>query len=112
MMASSLKTCLKRLTVQMRCCPTHGTLLYCALYRYTWTSTEAEWKELEPLAGRIALYLDQIQPSGQVCRDCRADLWCRECYESQARQIHVPDDLLSPEELARNTDLLQHMQQW
>jgi hypothetical protein len=109
MITLSLKARLKRLAKQLGCCPTHGTPLYCALCCYSWTGTEAEWQELEPLANRISSYLDQIQPSGRVCRTCQGDLWCRSCYESAARQSSVPDDLFTPEELSHYTQLLQHM---
>jgi hypothetical protein len=109
MIAPRLKARLKRLAVHLRCRPTHGTPLWCGLCDYKWTGTDGEFAELAPLAERLSPYFAHLPPSGQICR-CGWRLWCRPCYETAAATIHVPDDLMTPEELTRYTELLQHMQ--
>jgi hypothetical protein len=107
MMASRLKTRLHRLAAHMRCCPTHGTPLLCVC-DYKWMGTSEELDELAPLSARLSPYFNHLPPSGQICR-CGGRLWCGPCYETAAAKIHVPDDLMTPEERERYTTLLQHM---
>jgi hypothetical protein len=70
------ETRLRALATRLRCCAQHLTPLFC-LHAYEWTSTEAEWKELEPLADRLSPYVKRIRPSDQHCEQCGEDLWCR-----------------------------------
>jgi hypothetical protein len=89
-------------------CPLHGSLLQCEC-QYTWRGTDAEFRELMPLAERLGPYFDQIPPSGRRCQ-CGGQLWCRVCYEAAARQIVAPPDPFAAEERARYVELLAHLE--
>jgi hypothetical protein len=108
-MSLSLCTRLNKIAERMNVCPIHGAPLLCGPCHFEWRGTDEEFRELWPLSQRVSPYFKGLTPSGRVCRTCGTDLWCRPCYETQARQIPVPDDLFTPEELARYTKLLGHM---
>ena len=97
---------LRRLAARMGVCPTHGTTLACGLCAFDWRGSLEEFHELERLAGRLDPYWDQLTPSGHLCRQHGLPLWCRPCYEAQAAQIEVPDDLFTPDELVRYRELV------
>jgi hypothetical protein len=98
---------LRTIASRMGCCAVHMTKLVRPLCHYRWAGTDAEFEELAPLAERVSQYVDEIPPHGR-CR-CGGDTFCRKCYEEAARQIEVPDDLLSPDELERYCELLGRM---
>jgi hypothetical protein len=109
-MSLNLRTRLNKVAERMNVCPIHGTPLLCSLCQSVWTGTDEEFRELWPLSERIGPYFEHLALSGRVSRDCQDPLYCRQCYEAAARQIEVPEDLFTPEELARYTELLGHMQ--
>jgi hypothetical protein len=99
---------LKRVADTVGACPVHGILLQCVC-QYTWRGTDAEFWEIMPLADRVGRYFDHIRPPGRTCL-CGEKLWCRVCYESAARQVEVPEDVFTPDELARYVELLTRME--
>lgn len=103
------ETRLRTVATRLRCCARHGTPLVCYVCTYQRTGTEAEWKELEPLVDRLSSYVERIRPSDRRCEQCGKHLWCRQCYEAQARTIILPDDLMTEDETKRYLELLQHM---
>jgi hypothetical protein len=98
---------LRTLASRMGCCPTHLTRLICAVCDFHWTGTDAECDELEPLAERVSLYLGELPTNGR-CR-CGTATCCLDCYEATKRPTGAPDDVLSPQELARYHWLLGHL---
>jgi hypothetical protein len=102
------ETWLRALATLLHYCTRHVTPLIC-FNDYEWTGTEAEWNELKPLADRISPYIQRLQSSGQRCEQCGEALWCRQCYEVQARTIILPDDLMTEGETKHYLELLQHI---
>jgi hypothetical protein len=101
---------LRRIAARMGVCPTHGTKLACGLCDFQWTGTLQELRELEPLARRLDPYWDTLTPSGHICRQHGLPLWCGPCYQAEAAQIDVPDDLFTPNEVGRYCDLVRLLQ--
>lgn len=99
---------LRTIAHKLNRCPRHGERLQCGLCDWTWTGTDAEFEELGPLADKVSPYLASIPANGR-CR-CGSNTWCNACYTEAAAKIEAPDDLFSPDELARYHQLLQHMQ--
>jgi hypothetical protein len=102
---SALWTRLQRLQRTLRCCPIHGTRLECPPCDYVWAGTNEELLEGLPLLEKTRPYFTHIHPSGRLC-SCGSQMWCRECYELATAKVKLPDDILTPEEDQRLSELL------
>jgi len=97
-------------------CPLHMTPLVCITCEArrgspSWAGTDDELEELFALSDRVAPYLAQI-PAAGVCPlfGCGGKLFCEPCYNAAAARITVPDDLYTPQELARYAALQNYLQ--
>jgi hypothetical protein len=106
---------IRKLASRAGLCHVHMTPLVCVTCEArrgspSWAGTQAELEELYALDDRCGPYRDQI-PAAGVCPlfRCGGKLFCEPCYNAAAR-IVFPDDLYSPEELARYAELRSYLQ--
>jgi hypothetical protein len=107
---------LRKLASRAGLCYVHLTPLVCVTCEArrgspAWAGTDDELEELCALYDRMAPYLDQI-PAAGVCPlfSCGGKLFCEPCYNATAARIVLPDDLYTPEELARYAELRSYLQ--
>ena len=111
MSSPSLRARIRKIAERLQVCPIHGTPLRCGPCHFRWTGTDEEFWELWPLSARVEAWLERLTPSGLLCQRCGDALWCRPCYETQARAIPLPADLFTPAELTRYDKLMAHMEE-
>jgi hypothetical protein len=107
---------MRTIAKQVGLCSRHMAPIFCVRCEARraepmWTGTEAELQELLDLDDRCLPYRHQI-PTAGVCAvaGCQGDLYCEICYKVAAARVVIPDDVHTPEELARYVELLGHIQ--